>query len=148
MGFGFLCSISSTNTFPSAFICKKCVEVFHLQKTFLPSFFSATDLFLSSLQHRHFSGISGNEANTHTSDPSSHTSHVLNPGMMFLKMNFLVKSLLMCYLYSSENSGDKNRILFRKKAEPKKEGRKKRGRKEGGRERGKEGERKNEKKSK
>lgn len=68
--------------------------------------------------------------------------------MMFLKMNFLVKSLLMCYLYSSENSGDKNRILFRKKAEPKKEGRKKRGRKEGGRERGKEGERKNEKKSK
>ena len=46
LGFGFLCSVSSTNMFPSAFIFKKCVEVFHLQKTFLPSFFTATDVFL------------------------------------------------------------------------------------------------------
>ena len=63
LGFGFLCSVSSTNMFPSAFIFKKCVEVFHLQKTFLPSFFTATDVFLSSLQHCHFSGISGKEGN-------------------------------------------------------------------------------------
>ena len=77
----------------------------------------------------------------------SHLTPVMSstPGWCFWKWISLLK-VYSCPLF--ENSGDKNRILFRKKAEPKKEGRKKRGIKEGGRERGKEGERKNEKKSK
>lgn len=49
LGFGFLYFVSSMNMLPSASIFKKYVEVFHLQLTFLPNFFTATDLFYCTL---------------------------------------------------------------------------------------------------
>lgn len=88
---------------PSAFIFKKCVEVFHLQSTFLPNFFIATDLFLLALQHCHFSGISGKEGITLTCLINHLAPDTSPPHGGVLKMNLFVESLLISYLFLQLN---------------------------------------------